>query len=358
MAPDNNPFTILIVTFFFEVISFKSLNHCALFSLDIIVFTNLIMSFTLLSSPLQGFTDFRFRNAADQFFGGIDTWFAPYIRLHRNPEIKNANKRDLLPENNRVSNLIPQVMTNSAEEFLFVAGYVQGLGYTELNWNLGCPYPMVTKRGLGSGLLKDKERINDLLTRVSAESDIAISLKMRLGYDNSHEILELLPILEKHKIKNIVIHPRLGKQLYKGAADLEMFKKCIENTSHRICYNGDIDSIARFRELKDRFPTINSWALGRGIIANPFLAQMIRSDKNQLPDDWTDQFSHFHDTLFRSYDEALSGPKHILIKMQSFWEYFSQLFSNPHKAYKNIKKAKNIEAYHDAVRINLEREGD
>jgi tRNA-dihydrouridine synthase B len=314
------------------------------------------MSFTLLSSPLQGYTDFRFRNAVNRFFGGIDAWYAPYIRLQRQLEIKNSYKRDLLPENNCVSHLIPQVMTNSADEFLFVAGYVQELGYKELNWNLGCPYPMVTKRGLGSGLLKYKENIDNLLTRVSGESDITISLKMRLGYEDNREILHLLPLLEKHKIKNMVIHPRLGKQLYKGEVDLEMFQRCIDNTSHQICYNGDINSVTKFRELRQRFPIIKSWAIGRGIIANPFLPKMIQGDNDRLPDDWIDQFSHFHDTLFQFYDEALSGPKYIVIKMQSFWEYFSLLFSNPHKAYKNIKKAKSIQAYHEAVRINLASE--
>ncbi|WP_291862448.1 tRNA-dihydrouridine synthase [Marinilabilia sp.] len=311
------------------------------------------MSFTLLSSPLQGFTDFRFRNAVDKFFGGIDAYYAPYIRLPGQPEIKNSYRRDLLPENNRVGHLIPQVMTNCAEEFLFVAGYVQELGYKELNWNLGCPYSMVAKRGLGSGLLKHKEKIDDLLTRVSGESDITISLKMRLGYENSHEILDLLPLLEKHKIKSIVIHPRLGKQLYKGEVDLEQFQRCIDQTSHQICYNGDIDSVIKFRELRHRFPTIKCWALGRGVIANPFLAKMIQMDNDHLPDDWTDQFSRFHDTLFQYYEEALSGPGHILLKMQSFWEYFSRLFSNPHKAYKNIKKAKNIKAYYEAVGVNI-----
>lgn len=311
------------------------------------------MSFTLLSSPLQGYTDFRFRNAVDKFFGGIDTWYAPYIRLQGQPEIKKSYQRDLLPENNHVSHLIPQVMTNSADEFLFVAGYVQELGYKELNWNLGCPYPMVTKRGLGSGLLKHKEKIDELLTRVSGESDITISLKMRLGYENSQEISDLLPLLEKHPIKNIVIHPRLGKQLYKGEVDLEQFQRCIDQTSHQICYNGNIDSVAKFRELSHRFPTIKSWAIGRGIIANPFLAKMIQSDNDRLPEDWVDQFSRFHDTLFQYYEEALSGPKHIVLKMQTFWEYFAQLFSNPHKAYKIIKKARSIPAYHEAVSANL-----
>ncbi|HKK64093.1 MAG TPA: tRNA-dihydrouridine synthase, partial [Bacteroidales bacterium] len=180
--------------------------------------------------------------------------------------------------------------------------------------------------------------------------------KVRLGYEDGIEIIELLPLLEKHNIKDIVIHPRLGKQLYKGDADLEMFQRCIDNTSHQICYNGDIDSVAKFRELQQQFPSIKSWALGRGVIANPFLPSMIQSNTDQLPDDWINQFSVFHNSLFQSYEEDLSGPGHVLIKMQSFWEYFSRLFSNPHKTHKRIKKAKNIEAYHEAVRTNLDEE--
>ncbi|MFT5752313.1 MAG: tRNA-dihydrouridine synthase B, partial [Dokdonia sp.] len=102
------------------------------------------MSVTLLSSPLQGFTDFRFRNAFHKYFGGIDTFYAPYIRLDGKLKIKGSYQRDLDPENNIDMPVIPQVMTNDADEFLFVVKYIQELGYTELNWNLGCPYPMVT----------------------------------------------------------------------------------------------------------------------------------------------------------------------------------------------------------------------
>jgi tRNA-dihydrouridine synthase len=311
------------------------------------------MSCNLLASPLQGFTDFRFRNAVDKLFGGVDTFYAPYIRLQGSMEIKIAYKRDLLPLNNSVRRLVPQVMTNSAEEFLFVAAYVQDLGYQELNWNLGCPYPMVTKRGLGSGLLKHTDKIDDLLKRVSDESEIKVSLKLRLGYDDGREILNLLPVLEKHNIKSMVIHPRLGKQLYKGEVDLELFQQCVNNTSHPVYYNGDIHSIEKYRELRQQFPTIHGWALGRGLIANPFLAEMIQKDSDGLPANWVERFSDFHDTLFQYYDEALSGPKHIVIKMQGFWEYFSQLFSNPHKAYKAIKKAGSLIVYHEAVRANL-----
>nr|MBP6424453.1 tRNA-dihydrouridine synthase family protein [Flavobacterium sp.] len=154
------------------------------------------MDFTLLSSPLQGFTDFRFRNAINTYFGGIDTYYSPYIRLNGKMIIKSSYERDLLPENNLGLEVIPQVITNDADEFIFVAKYVQELGYKELNWNLGCPYPMVTKSGMGSGLIGNTERINSILERAHAETDIIVSMKMRLGYETTQEILDVFPILD------------------------------------------------------------------------------------------------------------------------------------------------------------------
>lgn len=311
------------------------------------------MSHTLLSSPLQGFTDFRFRNTFNKYFGGIDTFYAPYIRLNGKFQIKPAYERDILPKNNTEIEVIPQIMTNDADEFLFVAKYVQQLGYKELNWNLGCPYPMVTKRGMGAGLINESEKIDTILEKIHAESDIIVSMKMRMGYENSEEILHTLPILEKYPIKNIAIHARIGKQLYKGGVDLDAFQRCVDNTSHKVYYNGDITSVAVFNQMTERFPAIDHWMIGRGIIADPFLPSMIKNTSSEYPKDRIEIFSKFHDTLFDEYDQALSGPKHIMMKMYHFWEYFSTSFNNPHKALKKIKKAKNIRAYEEAVRSIL-----
>jgi tRNA-dihydrouridine synthase len=221
------------------------------------------MDFTLLSSPLQGFTDFRFRNAINHYFGGIDTYYSPYIRLNGKMVIKSSYERDLLPENNLGLEVIPQVITNDADEFLFVANYVKSLGYKELNWNLGCPYPMVTKSGMGSGLICQTDKINTILDRAHSETDIIVSMKMRLGYENAQEILDTFPILDQYPLKNIAIHARLGKQLYKGGVLLDDFQKCIENTKHKLYYNGDITSVEKFREMQARFPSIDHWMIGR-----------------------------------------------------------------------------------------------
>lgn len=307
------------------------------------------MATTLLSSPLQGFTDFRFRNAFQQYFGGIDTFYAPYIRLNGKLVIKSSYQRDLHPDNNSTLEVIPQVMTNDADEFLFVIKYIQELGYKELNWNLGCPYPMVTKRGMGSGLICDPQKINHILDRAHSETDVVVSMKMRMGYEHSEEILDVFPILDTYPLKNIAIHARIGKQLYKGGVDLDAFARCIDATKHTLYYNGDITSVTAFKAMQERFPMIDHWMIGRGLIADPFLPQMIKDDTTAYPKDRFKIFSDFHDTIYQEYDAALSGPTPIKMKMQGFWEYFSQAFPNPQKTFKKIKKAGNSKNYQSAV---------
>ncbi|MCO4814281.1 MAG: tRNA-dihydrouridine synthase family protein [Flavobacteriales bacterium] len=309
------------------------------------------MSITLLSSPLQGFTDYRFRNAFQKFFGGIDTFYAPYIRLNGKFVIKPAYQRDLQLKNNDTLTVIPQIMTCSADEFLFVVKYVQELGYKELNWNLGCPYPMVTNRGMGSGLIKDPEKIDYILDRVHSETDIVVSMKMRMGYETSTEILDVFPVLEKYPIKNVAIHARIGKQLYKGGVDLSSFQKCLDTSKQKIYYNGDITSVHGFLEMSQRFPQIDHWMIGRGLIADPFLPSMIKDNSTEYPENRMEIFGKFHDTLFNEFENALSGPKHILMKMHSYWEYFGSSFEEHQKLIKKIKKAKSINAYEEAVRL-------
>jgi len=305
---------------------------------------------TLLSSPLQGFTDFRFRNTFHKYFGGIDTFFAPYIRLNGKLIIKPAYERDILPKNNDTLTVIPQIMTNDADEFIFVVKFIEQFGYKELNWNLGCPYPMVVNRCMGSGLINDPKRIDGILKRVHQETDIIVSMKMRMGYENNEEILDVFPVLDQYPLKNIAIHARNGKQLYKGGVDLDAFERCAENTRHKLYYNGDITTVEGYREMTKRFPNIDHWMIGRGLIADPFLPSMIKENTTIYPENRLEVFSKFHDMLFYEYENSLSGASHVLTKMHHYWECFATSFSDPKKGLKKIKKARSVAAYNEGVR--------
>ncbi len=306
------------------------------------------MDHTLISSPLQGFTDYRFRNIHQQYFGGIDVYYAPYIRFNGKPIIKSGYQKDLQPKNNEVPQLVPQVMTNSAEEFLLAADYVRSLGYDELNWNLGCPYPMVTDKGLGSGLISQPARIGAILDEVYSKSDIVVSMKMRLGYLSNTEILSSFEVLNNYPLRSIGVHARLGCDLYASQVDLDGFERCIDATAHTLYYNGDIISVEVFRKLSTRFPSISHWMIGRGLLADPFLPMMIKMDTLTYPTDRMEVFSKYHDRLCSAYSEKVTGDKALIRKMSSYWEYFASTFQTP-RLFKKIRKAKTMEVYDQLV---------
>lgn len=208
---------------------------------------------------------------------------------------------------------------------------------------------MVTKSGMGSGLICNPNRINEVLHQAHNETDILVSMKMRMGYDHAEEILDAFPILDQYPLKNIAIHARIGKQLYKGPVDLDAFEKCISSTKHILYYNGDITSVDAFKTVEKRFPSIDHFMIGRGLIADPFLPSMIKNNTTAYPKDRWEIFSEFHDTIYQQYDAYLSGPTPIKMKMLGFWEFFSQSTSNPKKTYKAIKKADNPIKYRKAV---------
>jgi tRNA-dihydrouridine synthase len=102
--------------------------------------------------------------------------------------------------------------------------------------------------------------------------------------------------------------------------------------------------------MQERFPSIDHWMIGRGLIADPFLPSMIKNNTTEYPKNKLEIFEAFHDTIYQEYDAYLSGPTPIRMKMLGFWEYFSESFSNPQKTFKKIKKAGNSKNYEIAVK--------
>ncbi|OQY05690.1 MAG: hypothetical protein B6I20_00695 [Bacteroidetes bacterium 4572_117] len=299
-------------------------------------------------APLQGITDYHFRNAFNTHFIRIDKAYTPFLRLDKG-DIKKSQIKDVLPENNKGLHLIPQILTNSVDEFIYFSKYLSDLNYKEINWNLGCPFPMITKRQMGSGLLPFPEKIEHILEKVLDIIPTKVSIKMRLGYENDGDILKILPILDKFPLSEIIIHARVGKQMYKGKPNIEAFEKCVGLSSHNICYNGDIDSVATFDKLNKQFKNINNWMIGRPAISNPFLIEEIKEGKTISASEKLERFSSLHSYLYEQLTGNLSGPGHTLSKMTHYWEYFSKSFSNSRKVYKKIKKTNTFSKFEENI---------
>lgn len=306
----------------------------------------------LYLAPIRGLTDATFRAIFCKHFDGFDATMAPFINPQRRTAYDDAMLRDLLPANNSGPPLIPQLLNNDADSFLALAGRCAELGYREINWNLGCPAPMVAKKRRGSGLLPYPEEILDLLDRVFSklqELGLNLSLKTRLGYWRREELLALLPRLEELPLTEIIIHARLGKQLYKGETDPEGFALCCQASRHRLVYNGDITSAAIFADLARRFPAIDRWMIGRGALANPFLAEEIKGLPSAPHQQRLTRLAAFHQELFSAYQQRLSGPSHILGRLKQLWNYLLGYFPEQEKLGKKLLKSTTLAGYGDTV---------
>lgn len=264
-------------------------------------------------------------------------------------QIKEGPKKDVLPVNNPFEPVVPQIMACCAEDFLLMANYLKDLGYKEVNWNLGCPYPMVAKRDLGSGILNKPDKLFSILDEVLPKLEMDLGIKMRMGYEDTGDILEILPRLNDYPLEEIIVHARYGKQLYNGSCDHDRFRECVPLTNHRLIYNGDIRSVQDFRYLKQLFPEVRHWMIGRGAIADPFLFEMIQDNSNEYPDDRMDVFLEFLEHLLESHLNTTDNHGNVLLKMTHFWEYFMASFENGSRYYRMVKKADSVAEYRDAL---------
>jgi tRNA-dihydrouridine synthase len=298
----------------------------------------------------MGVTDAVYRDTFARHFKGVDYAVSPFISSVSGRKLKPNYLKDLFPERNTHLPVIPQILSKNADDFLFLAEKIGELGYTEINWNLGCPAPMVAKKKRGSGLLPFPDQIDAILEKIFTCWPHKLSIKTRLGRHSSEEILTLIEIFNRYPLSEVIIHPRLGVQLYKGTVDLAAFRNCLSNNSHQIVYNGDITSVGFLSDLQKEFANIHTWMIGRGLLANPFLAELCKGENGQLnPGSCREILLQFHNELFGRYESLLSGPSHLLCRMKAFWTYWGHFFIDSHTITKKIQKCTKIDQYKDCI---------
>lgn len=300
-------------------------------------------------APLQGFTDAVYRKAYNDVFPFVDAFFIPYISA-RNNQILKKYEKEILLINNPQKRVVPQVLAKNADELLFLAEYLIQQGYTEMNLNLGCPYPMVTNREQGAGLLPFPEKIREMLEAFFLKFDINLSVKMRAGLESPNEIENVIPVLNDFPISEIIVHPRIAKQLYSGTISLDAFEFAVKNTHHKLVFNGDIFTVADFERISKSFPTIQHFMLGRGVLQNPFLPEEIKN-KQISATEKSLQLIEFHQHVLNYYIEWMDNDGNVLNKMKQFWIYFENNFSDTKKLMKRIKKIRLLNDYKTEINV-------
>ena len=302
-------------------------------------------------APLEGITGYIQRQTFNKYFGEVDKYFIPFIQPKQHGHFMSREKKDMAPENNAGLPSIPQLLTNSAHDFLLTIEKLQELGYKEANLNLGCPSRTVVSKGRGSGQLADLEALECFLTEIFEKVQMDVSIKTRIGVTDPAEFEKILPVFQKFPLKELIIHPRVQKEMYTGTPHKDVFAAAMAVKEFPICYNGDIFRKADYDQLMQQFPNLDRIMIGRGLLQNPALAREIQGGDPLSKE----EVRAYHDELYDRYREVMFGEKNLLFKMKEFWVYQIESFDDTIKAAKKIRKSQRIYQYEEAINELFEK---
>ena len=176
-------------------------------------------------APLRGVTIRAFREA---FAGpireaGFDGAFAPFIPANPGIRVNDRMLADL--GDGADGRLVPQVITKHPDAMRVLLRAFRDKGFLRADLNAGCPFPMIVRRGRGSGLFRTPDVLERLLAAGCEEMGPGrFSLKIRLGLSAPDELLSLMPMINRYPLAVLTIHARTAKQMYDGNVDLGRFR--------------------------------------------------------------------------------------------------------------------------------------
>ena len=305
----------------------------------------------LYFAPLEGITGYLYRNVYHEFYTGVDKFFTPFLSPAQNRTFSPKETREILPENNKGMNVVPQILTDRADYFIRAALELkERYGYTEVNLNLGCPSGTVVAKGKGAGFLARKEELDRFFAEIFDELDMKVSVKTRIGMEAPEEFYDLIDIFNRYPVYELVIHPRVRSDYYKNSPNWKIFADAVLLSRNPLCYNGDIFTGHHYELFHREFPGTERVMLGRGLLADPATAEYIKEGKAPDREREKDRLKAFHDRLYAAYREEMSGETNVLFKMKEVWSYMIHSFTGGERYMKKIKKAVRLCDYEEVVR--------
>lgn len=338
-------------------------------------------------APLEGITGYIYRNTLDRYFPGADRYYTPFIVPDQNHPLRSRELRDILPENNQVKQLIPQIMTNDAQRFKEAADALLEYGYQEVNLNLGCPSGTVTARKKGAGFLSVPDELDRFLDRIFSENKVRISIKTRIGMSQPEEAFRLMEIYNQYPMSELIIHPRTREEFYRGMPHLLLYGELFAMSRMPVCYNGNLLTKQDYELFRSRFPETQYVMLGRGALADPGLIGRLaaqeadRTTENSAKSEdavptvadrrmeadrttgrdaksedaspvlelddprYRKRLHAFHNDLFAQYREIFGEERNAVFHMKELWGYMFKNFEDSEKIAKKIRKATKATEY-------------
>ncbi len=276
----------------------------------------------VMLAPMQGLTNAALRACYIERYQP-DMVFTEFVRVQTQSKkrIAKAELAEIAAHDSSVP-LVVQLIGNNASALADGALQVQDAGVQHLNLNLGCPYGRMTSGATGGELLRDAEKLADLLTALRRSAKGSFSIKCRAGYSDPQQLFELLPLYLDSGIDYLILHPRTVLQQYSGWADHYLTAEAANRTNLPLIANGDINSAALGQKLLQETEVVGLM-LGRGALADPWLFRRIRGELPGEVDEAQrriDLFAFLSDLLPR-YLVKFCGERQALMKLKDLLNF-------------------------------------
>ena len=296
-------------------------------------------------APMEGLTYSEYRSLHARYFPGVDRYFAPFLAPDGQGRVKASALRELEPERNPGIRLVPQILCSRPEAFLLLSKELADMGYDEVDLNAGCPSGTVVPKHKGAGMLADLASLDAFLNEVFSRSSLRISVKCRLGLEDTAEFPAILELFNHYPLSELILHARDRKGLYQSTPDLKAFAAAFAHSRAPVCYNGNLLSPQHLSAVLSAVPDLERAMAGRGAVANPALIRQLQGG----PGLRSEELAAFLNELFSAYLASGIGEHYRLNRMKELWYYCRHMFPGADRESKRITKASGAEDYRSAV---------
>ena len=227
----------------------------------------------LALAPMQGVTDLPYLKLIAAY-GGADIYVTEYFRVYATSRLEKDILRSVT-ENPTGRPVIAQMIGNDIPALVRTARELQQYPVAAVDLNLGCPAPVVYRKGAGGGLLREPQGVDAILGALRDAVSIPFTVKTRIGFDSAEVFAELLPIYAKHSLDLVTVHARTVKEMYRSEVHYDFIARAVGALPCPVLANGNVYSAQKAAAVL-KSTGARGLMIGRGVIRNPWLFRQIR----------------------------------------------------------------------------------